>query len=670
MKKIKSFKEYIEEQELLKEASYYSDEFEKAKSVTDNNANNKTDNKENINKPIVGADKEKDAPYSSNSITQSKDSEEVGNVDLKTEPLNVIDPIGFLKIDERDSDKKIRKLKEKLSILENTYNNLYRITESILKPVTVSKGENKDNIEDSDATQKTNKQDVILNISRGKSCASFYNEYKKLLTTAKEKLESSNKVAALINQLKNGNLKQRQAAYNELQRMGISLNKEEEGILLGQKGKESQEPKPEQPTDDEIKTESIDFDTLDESLTGNRFGTFLKAVNPFSRTNTGIRTEKLNKFSSDKILKTSSKSKYAQEYLKQAYTKYVSDTRKSIDKNKPYIASDLRAANKLINNYIKKHRYTHVPDQDYIFNITAYLDSAYKILLGVGSDIATIATNFGKAMQTKLNDIGIKTKQNEELPDSLNTKTAMRKVQDATQRSERRKEIIQTAKDKITSKVGEVTSKLEQDKADKEEYNQKVNTIKDYTHSHFNKIFNNCKNKTLSDALIWFKNTYLVEPKLNDFKDNKKLSLPDKTKFDYNIDKQKKAAAEAFLIFAQNKKNLDKKKNSSFDSEKIDEIFDSSFNDVFKKYDEKSYLSILNHIKNKLIKEKSNNPKQVEAIKSTTDGKPESDSNTTPKAKEGTWMGREKEAAKNFDGEQPKSIYAYAIQKAKKLQER
>ena len=148
------------------------------------------------------------------------------------------------------------------------------------------------------------------------------------------------------------------------------------------------------------------------------------------------------------------------------------------------------------------------------------------------------------------------------------------------------------------------------------------------------------------------------------------------------IDEHKKALARALLIIVRNRKKFNDIGSGDLASDEREKIFSNNYDKLFKdsrliKRKNESRMSA-NELIDVIAKELGVDHAQKEANKKITGVNSDETAGTEnrennaaePVKNQATGTTGEAQMAKDFNGEQPKSIYAYAIQKAKKLQER
>ena len=646
MAEIKSFREYIAE------AGPYSDEFNKILNPDDEASSSSS----TVKNSVVGKDEK---PKKENEPEEPKEKE-IGTEALDNgTSMSVTNKFSLTLPSNSSPNTKIVELEKRLNTIENTYNNLSKITSSNL-------------VEDPASDPNKIGKNTVLNITHGKTCKLVYDKFSGLLENAKKEFEQSKETIKDIQGTKRGTLQSRGEHYANLKKAGLTSPSAEE------------EPAAPAETPSEVKEE-----TIDEALVGSRLGTYLKAINPISRTNSGITVGNGNRYNTRRVLKTAGMSSNSEgsnfdfdkekNFLDKAYAKYVRDTSASISKSLPYIRSDIMAARRLIDKYLKKLRLIKVSDDEYIHKIISYMDSAHKLLYSVGNDMEKIVNQFNSAMKKTYSELLLRTEKNKEEINSLNTKTIARKYERAAERSAQRKEFAEKVAAKIKEKTDEIKGainnrKEEKDKEKKAEareqkklYDKFIIPIRDVSLREFNGLLKQLKQDfTREDVIKLYNNT--IENLKNDEHFGNTAGGSDKTK---SIDKEdhKRALARALLIITRNQKQLRNILGSDTYKSGIPSknLFLEKYDKLLKKEGSLSVDSLMKLVKNELeIPDEKPHEKLAGDAK---EPEPEKPAETEEKSKA---LELRSHAAKDFDGEepQPKNIYAYAMQKAKKLQER
>jgi len=617
MKKIKSFREYIEEQELEEDRKTANiKKIALLKKKSDSNADSDSEISDNN-------DTANSVPEKNDNQEQTDSTKKIDN-DNKTEKTNspndngfvVCKPdVDFLALKGNDFKEKEDLLELQISRLRYSFENLTNI---IKAKRLIVKTEN--SLKDKGVLGST-----PLNITHSKTFESIKSNWEDDWNKNIEKFRANKKAADSVTKMMSGSLKSRRKSAEDF---SDAMKKLKE--------------------DSEVDSENIEeaFDILKRG-----FKTLSRPFTTTAELSSGIK----NKFNTTNVLTQAQKkvggvygidNTEANNFADQMLKKYISDADAIIQKNSSIGLRYLNSAEKKLKKFKDIRRYIKdISDSAYIRNISSDIYRAYAHLQYIGTNLENLMNNYNNSLEKLNKEIEA---QNRKQIDILGSKNAEKAVDRYHEDEARRKENLEkinvtTNKIKtglsnlVSSSTGKISDSREERRKIEDGQKETYENVKSEFISYLNK--NRLETKTLNDLLAEIDN-------LNKTRISK----------DRRLDKAK----ALYVVFTKLDKINSEIKSRTLLPKIREKIFSKGYKESLKAFDncEDDYTALLNVLKEKIESDK----KAIE--NSSANGKTNDKPADITKRQSSTAAVN---FAKDFDSE-PKSIYAYAVQKAKQQQ--
>lgn len=666
----KSFKEYLAEQNLLKET--YDDEFEKVKKRIDSK-------KSSSDKP------ESDEPESDTDSDESKSDEPKSDKPESDESKSDANDINKLQPLEDDNLDKFSVTKEytknlsgnnatQFETIRQLYNQLKNTFEELRKGKYITSeiinGSNKQSTaQDAQNPEAQPQKDLTysilpLDLTSGKSIYSIIKEFKQNWNKAIKSAKSVKNKIQNYSTLKNrfSSRKEKDAAYSEINKATAQTNED----ILNDKNN--------------ILNEISIFRTPGEIASGIR--------NKFNTTNILNQAEKYK----DKNGNKGSVYNVDDNMINGIRDKYKNEAFKIINKDIGYGLNYMKNAEKKINRYASVSRYLpkESNDKSYLSNIFQVLMQALSSAMSIGSNLRTLNTECSNSVNRLYNELLYQNQENTENLSSHDNKVALKRYEERKARQAEREEKRQAKKNEKDEEREIERAQQERDNAEIAAIRSKKelmsNITRDYVLSEIKKAHNRDEEYTLSD---------LKKKVLDDSEGNvKSLEKGDNKTYGTRVeslDKKRASAMASYILLNLIQKQPDLLNKIVFGSSpetELNTVFSEYFNDIYKVAEENSTSKLNAQILNKIEhpeekKEKEVNPK-YKKIGRLISGVGKGIKNAVSKTVDniGKSSGTGTYGAKEFDNaaeavppasEDPTNgmnIVQYATYKAKKLNEK
>lgn len=661
---IKSFKEYIAEQELLKKEDK-PDFLKTAEEKIDEKYNAKEDES---NKDTESIKKESEV---------SQEKTPAINTDVDTNKLHLLeaDKLSDLTVTKEYLRKLVGNNTEQFKALNDQYNQLTETFKKlsdgqyITSKITYSneggkKAKEQQSAEEPDnqqiqANQKSTSPFVPLDLTAGKTIYSIVNEFKARWNAA----------------IKTTKLRREKIqAYEKLKHPGL-INR--------------------------TKTQDAAAEVINKEETSNENENLL---NEFLRTPGEIASGRGNKYNTTKILDKAEKYKdkngnkgsiynVDDDMINNIRDKYRNEAFKIIKKDIGYGLNYMKNVKKRIDRYASLSRY--LPNGS---NDKAYLTGIFQVLMqalssaeAIGSNLRTLNTECSNAVNRLYNELVYQDEENIANLPSHDNQVAMNKYNEKKARQAERAENRELKKQKKQEEIK--LEKAQQDKinsdiqAIKSRKELMANVTRDYILAEIKKAHERDEEYTLDD---------LKKKVIDDSEGNSKsLEKGDNKKYGTRIeslDKKKASAMASYILLnliQQQPKVLNKIVFGSSPETILDSVFNDYFNDIYKFSEENSASKLNTKTLKKIEQPKEVSEKEKTALKNISvnpeEVKKKSSlrktlgnlvSKTVENVGKSSGTGTYGKPAKDFEGETPKeptdnmNIVQYATYKAKKLNER
>lgn len=622
MKKIKSFREYIEKQELeedRKTANIKKIALLKKRSDSDADSASETIDNDNTSDPTPEKNDNKE------NQEQADSTQKIDN-DNKTEKTNkpadndngfvVCKPdVDFLALKGNNFKEKEDLLELQISRLRYSFENLTNI---INAKRLIVKTEN--SLKDKGILGST-----PLNITHSKTFESIKSNWEDNWNKYIEKFRANKKAADSITKMMSGSLKSRRKSAEEFsdamkksnERSEVDSENIEEAFDILKRG---------------FKTLSRPFTTTAELSSGIK--------NKFNATN--VLTQAQKKVGGVYGIDNTEANNFADQMLK----KYISDADAIIQKNSSIGLRYLNSAEKKLKKFKDIRRYIKdISDNAYLGNISSDIYRAYAHLQYIGTNLENLMNNYNNSLEKLNKEIEAQNRKQIDILGSKNAEKAIGRYQeDEAKRKENLEKInVATSKVKtglsnlVSSSTGKISDYREERRKIEDEQKETYENVKAEFISYLNK--NRLEAKTLNDLLAEIDN-------LNKTRISK----------DRRLDKAK----ALYIVFTKLDKINSEIKSRTLLPKIKEKIFSKGYKESLKAFDncEDDYTALLDTLKEKIESDK----KAIE--NSSVNGKSNGKKPDTAQNQSSTAAVN---FAKDFDSE-PKTIYAYAVQKAKQQQ--
>ena len=535
MKKIKSFREYIEEQKLLKEADDNENKAGFLKS-----AEEKVDDRE----------KQLTRDSSDESASENTDDSEKPEEQKKEDSTPPVTGVTYttdmaLALTAKGSYERVKELQKKADIVERTYHDLEAFID-------------KKEIE-SAGTNSLKLKQAIVNLTQNNSFEKIKNNWlKNVYKPSIEKQRENQKMAAHADSLESGiksifktkKAKEQLKAHREALAPAYSTEKTE--------------------TEKKNSKNNNDDNSVDESISSKE--NILNEItirNPFataSEYSSGLRS----KYNKNKILSKAGdlySEKLEKEVISKADKNFKNNARAIIAKQKGTGLSYLNRAKKNLYKYLEKHQFlTKISDERFISTISADLQRAMNVLVDIGNDLQNLMKEYNAALNEISETLSTQDAKNiKRVTDTLNTNTAITRYDDMVakdaekaQKKEERQNLraFEKAQKKEERQNRENLEKEEQDKL-KRKNDRIIAAVKKVSKDEYDSISKFLKNDFSLKKIKQIYNEALV--KLNNDNYFGNTAGSSKNSKSIGIDEHKKALARALLIIVRNRKKFNER---------------------------------------------------------------------------------------------------------------
>lgn len=351
-------------------------------------------------------DNDNDASSSSDNASTTSSSSSSNKAPIVSQDLTVTDD--KLAITSKTPITRLEELKKKAALTRNTYNNL-------------------DKFVDASGFNGTSSS-PIFNITSRKSFDTIYKDwYEKYSSRLSGQKANREDVARINNIMKGGIFKSKAQKESEAEDRNnlakrFPIKKKTDNTSNGQAA---------------LKTE----ETIDEAF---------RIRNPFA-TSSELASGLRNKYSSDRVLTTVSRSKAGRETdrlgkkgvygdldkgmglvgkstLAKMKEKYESNARAIIAKQKGFGISYLKRAEKNLDYYLKNKKYLrNITDEEYLSSISSDLSRSMSVLYDIGSDLQRLMNEYENALNKISGELSAQDAKNEKYITGLNANQAISK---------------------------------------------------------------------------------------------------------------------------------------------------------------------------------------------------------------------------------------------------
>lgn len=659
MAEIKSFREYIEEQKLFEDEKEDKDVSSNTDLKSENKPDDVKDNKENDIEPDQAEEKPSDPPADSltdSPVLHTLDEDKLSSFTVTGE---------YLKNLLGDYSNQQKRLEELSGQIKQTIDSL-KDGSYIIKDIKI-KGNSNQNKEDTTqeplvsknkSSEPITSSNLPLNVTGGESIYSIVRDFKKKWNAAINDARTRKLILQRFQTLKHPGI---------INRYKTQKNAAEDILKSGL-----------------VKDEQNYFTSEKEGL--------LNEI--ILRTSGEIASGIGNKYNTSKILKKTTHGNLENimninnDTINSIRDKYRDEAFKIIKKDIGYSINYYNAAVKKLNRY--KSLTTYLPkglnDKAYLNNIFDTFMQAIGSITRIGSNLRSLNTECSNAVNRIYNELVYQDTENRENIPSHDNQVALNKFvnKEYKRKAKEQKRLLKKAekdaeeKETLNYKEG-LQKQLDEIKLKKKAMSD---LTKDYILDSISGARKNDRKYINSDLALRIASDAEEDNKNFKTATNKyeiKLEVPDK--------KRASAIASSVLLnlIQQHPNTLNKMVFGDNPKEDLETVFDDYFNEAYKNLNNKSVKEF-----NKDTLDKLNNSKKETSSKQKKIGQTISDT-TSAKKKAGNLLSKTIEnvgkssvnsnrvaMAKDFDGEapessdepQPKNIFDYAVQKAKKLQER